>query len=82
MTRKLDPPVRPRDLMSNLAVRKLLGRELRADKKPINRHTLLRWRVSEGFPAPLRTPYVERELWDKTAVSEWLERRRPKPEEG
>jgi hypothetical protein len=61
-----------RDLADSLAVRKMCGRALRADRKPITRHTLIRWRERD-FPAPLDTPYVTTcELWDRRAVRQWI----------
>lgn len=76
-----DRPVWSRDLMGVYAVRRMLGRALRPDKKPITRHTLLRWRDHEGFPAPLKAPAAGCELWDRRVVKAWLESRRPRPPE-
>jgi hypothetical protein len=62
-----------RDLADSLAVRKMCGRALRADRKPITRHTLIRWRSHGTFPRPLPTPYVTTcELWDRRAVRQWI----------
>lgn len=76
-----DRQVWSRDLMGVYAVRRMLGRALRDDKKPITRHTLLRWRDREGFPDPLNAPAAGVELWARPIVKAWLESRRPKPPE-
>lgn len=69
----LDREVWTRDLVDNLAVRKLLGRKLRTDRKPITRHTLLAWRAKEAdFPKPMNAPGVSVELWSRRDVRAWL----------
>lgn len=73
--------VRARDIIGNLAVRKLCGRAVREDKKAITRHTLISWRASFGFPAPLKTPQAGVELWSRPEVKAWLERNGRRPGE-
>ena len=71
----MSDPIYPRDLADTAAVRKMCGRALRTDRKPITRHTLLRWREHEGFPAPLDTPQVAGDLWDRRLVRQWIKDR-------
>jgi hypothetical protein len=78
---KDDQQIWARDLMSVYAVRRMLGRALREDRKPITRHTLLNWRNKEGFPDPVNAPSAGVELWSKPIVRAWLESRRPKDTE-
>lgn len=73
--------IRPRDIIGNLAVRKMLGRAFREDRKPMTRATLIAWRARRGFPAPLDTPSAGHcgttriELWDRQAVKRWIAER-------
>jgi hypothetical protein len=69
---KDDRQVWARDLMGVYAVRRMLGRALREDRKPITRHTLLSWREKYGFPEPLNAPGAGVELWDRRIVKAWL----------
>jgi hypothetical protein len=71
-------PIRPRDILGNNAVRVMVGRALRPDKKAINRNTLVRWRHSEGFPPPLKAPSAGVELWRRQDVREWLDDHGPR----
>jgi hypothetical protein len=54
-------------------VRVLVGRKT-GRPKPLDRHTLIRWREREGFPPPIRvlrgTPRTE--LWSRPVVLAWL----------
>lgn len=67
-----DLTVRTRDIVGNLAVRKMCGRVTREDHRPIMRHTLIAWRESRGFPEPLDAPRAGAELWDAREVRAWL----------
>lgn len=62
------PCIHPRDIMSNMQVRKYAG--------GIQRGTLIRWRELKGFPAPIRTVpgpgSSSVELWDRRQVRQWL----------
>lgn len=57
-----------RDILSAADVRRLSG--------GISRHTLINWRATKGFPAPMRAIKQRRgrdlELWDRRDVKAWL----------
>jgi hypothetical protein len=73
MTARGGPPVKPHDILGNHEVRALVGRKT-GRPKPLDRHTLIRWRDREGFPPPIRvlrgTPRTE--LWSRPVVLAWL----------
>ena len=68
--------VAAQDIIGNIEVRTLAGRELE-QRKPITRATLIRWRDLHDFPEPFRvlkgTPHTE--LWDRREVVAWLRAR-------
>lgn len=62
--------VLPREVRTNAQVRRMCGN--------ITRHTLIRWRASQGFPEPLMTIKETAkpiELWSRTEVEDWLRSR-------
>jgi hypothetical protein len=68
-------PITPAQLMDNLAVRKYVGRKIRDDHRALTREALQRYRTSHGFPAPLKTPGVQAELWRRRDVEAWVKSR-------
>jgi hypothetical protein len=58
--------LRPRDIVGNAEVRKICG--------GVTRHTLIAWRRTHDFPAPVRKLECG-ELWDARQVREWWRRR-------
>lgn len=73
--------IESKQLIDNAGVRKMCGRALRTDGKPVTRLTLLRWRagggkmvtsVREPFPEPVEAPHVAGDLWDRQAVKRWI----------
>lgn len=62
----------PKHLVDTAEVRKIAGRSLSANRKPVTRHTLLTWRERHGFPAPLDAPKVSGDLWDVREVRAWV----------
>lgn len=63
--------VRVTDLLGNAGVRRLAGRTLNNSPNPVTRHTLLRWRSSQGFPEPVASPDGF-DLWSRHDVEAWL----------
>lgn len=58
-----------RHIVSKAEVRKLCGN--------ITRHTLISWRETQGFPAPVRNLRLSKvDLWDAREVRAWLAQRR------
>jgi hypothetical protein len=55
-------PIPPRHIVGNAEVRRICG--------GVTRHTLITWRKSHGFPAPVRK-LESGEIWDARAVREW-----------
>lgn len=81
--------VRISDLLGNYEVRRLCGRALHTKAlqapynpvapkpgppKPVQRHTLIRWREHHDFPAPIKK-LRQGELWDAQDVRAWLAER-------
>lgn len=77
MTGANDPTCIPiRDIIGNLQVRRLAGRQL-GQRKPVTRTTLIRWRDKERFPGPVRKFPDGTEIWDRRQVRHWLTANRP-----
>jgi hypothetical protein len=79
-TRVPNPPrpwLRPEHILATADVRRLCGKP----GPPVDRHTLLRWRASRGFPAPVRVIRQAKgqalELWDRRDVVAWLKANPP-----
>lgn len=62
-------------LVDTPEVRRICGRAIHSNRKPVTRSTLLKWRARHGFPQPLPAPKVSGELWDVREVRKWLRER-------
>lgn len=72
-----------RELRTNEQVRAMCagqGRRGRPSTKPIDRHTLIKWRAQQDFPGPvlvITSSGLPLELWSRSEVEDWLAARRP-----
>jgi hypothetical protein len=65
--------VRVSDLLGNYEVRRLAARKL-GQARPVQRHTLIRWRELHDFPEPIKK-LRSGELWDARHVRAWFDGR-------
>lgn len=76
MCKTCEGAVPAKHLVDTAEVRRIAGRAVHGNRKPVTRHTLLNWRDRHGFPDPLPAPKVHGELWDVREVRRWLRERR------